>query len=264
MSSGRLTTWACPAPTTNKGIEKLLDAAEKSLSDADFEGFQSAVQQAGLAVPCMNETIETVHAARLHQLHGIRLFVSEDATGASTAFLAARVLDQNAAVPSVFPEGHEIYNIFNQLDAESIQHQPIISPKKGSVAFDGSESRFRPTDRPTLVQVLGQDSIVLDTAYTMPGETLPVFETPKLAPLYSPGKKNRLLQSSLLSGIGSTILYGLAWQNLNEFNAYELTNSPADETELNVMKTKSWILLGGSTALLGVSTTTAFASYRAQ
>jgi len=254
----------CPAPTTNKGVEKLLDSAEKSLSEADFDGFQSAVQQAALAVPCMNETIDSEHAARLHQLHGIRLFVSEDAPAASTAFLAARVLDPNASVPSVFPEGHEIYNIFSQLDVDTAQNQPIIPPKKGAVAFDGSESRFRPTDRPTLVQVLGQDSTIVETAYTMPGEALPDFQTSKLAPLYSAGKKNRLLQSSLLSGIGSAVLYGLAWQNRNTFDAYELTNTPADETTLNDMKTTSQILVGSSTALFGISTATAFASFRAQ
>ncbi|MEE2751496.1 MAG: hypothetical protein VX519_08690 [Myxococcota bacterium] len=254
----------CPAPTTNEGVEKLLGSAEQSLSEADFEGFQSAVQQASLAVPCMNETIQSQHAARLHQLHGIRLFVSEDAPAASTAFLAARVLNPESSVPSVFPEGHEIYNIFGQLDVDAAQSQPIIPPKNGTVAFDGSESRFRPTDRPTLVQVVGPDSAILETVYTMPGEALPDFQTSKLAPLYSAGKKNRLLQSSLLSGIGSAVLYGLAWQNFNTFNAYELTNTPSDETELNEMKTRSQILVGGSTVLLGISTTTAFASYRAQ
>ncbi len=254
----------CPAPTTNNAIEKLLDSAEKSLADADFEGFQSSMQQASLAVPCMNETIAGAHAARLHQLHGIRLFVSGDAQSASTAFLAARVLDNNTAVPSVFPEGHEIYNIFNQLDADSTESQPILPPKKGAIAFDGKTSRERPIDRPTLVQVLGQDSSVLESLYTAPGDPLPEFETSKVAPLYAPGKKYRLLQSSLLSGIGSAVLYGLAWQNLNAFDSYELTNTPEDETALNDLKTKSQVLVGGSTILLGISTTTAFASYRAQ
>jgi len=252
MLSGLFTTvqaaeLSCPTAPTNADIGALLDSADAALNEADVDGFQTTIQKVALNVPCLSEPITPELAARLHAFQGIRHYVAGETDQATGAFFASRVLNPDTSLPAaLFPDGHEIHGVFNDTPVDTARSSRLPGPKDGKLLIDGEATTGKPLERPFVAQRVDGET-VLDTRYLGIDEAVINYDISRASRLTSAGPRARRLQLSLLPVLPAAVLYGMAWSDLQKFEALENHSVPSDEVDSQ--RTKNGVLVGASGAL---------------
>jgi hypothetical protein len=212
---------ACPTTWPAATLNERLAAAEAAYSALDTEGFQRAVEDTKLMLPCSSTLIDPALAARYHRIEALRLFVQGHEAEATESLAAAKVLEPEYRFPAEMFDASHAFRV--QYDAQrSTEGKTVSVPpaRKGAVAFDGVRSRRRPVERATVVQILDEHDVPASTTYLTSGAAMPA---------YSQGSPSQvpLLIGAGLSVAASAVLYGLAW------TANDSALDPADSTLTN-------------------------------
>ncbi len=201
----------CDEALSTRSLQSSLDAAEAAFGRADLDGFSTAVDSIREALPCLDERAPAPMAAQLHRVEGLSAFVDQANERAAQAFAAARSIEPTYTFPSsVVPPGNPVHERYLELEP-SVAAEPLPLPTHGGeVLIDGRSRTTRPTELPTLLQVLAEGSPTT-SAYLWPADPLPYEASARAA---SGGVDTRTIV--LASGVGvaaiglGTLVAGLA------------------------------------------------------
>ena len=243
VASSKSQAAPCPVTANNSTIDEHLGSAESALKEGDLDGLGQALEETALALPCLDEAVDVGQAARLHRMEGVRLYAVGGTNQARASLLAAKVLQPWYVFPeSILPANHDLHLELARLRPATAQHQRVAKPKMGALLFDGLPSRNRPTNHPTIFQLMDPGQSVISTTYLLPDDPLPV---------YAPAPITRrtlaiIAGSSLLVGAS---LYGGSWASRSRIDADDPTLTRDD---LKKFQSETNTLAGTSIAMLGV------------
>ncbi|MCB9683681.1 MAG: hypothetical protein H6735_01410 [Alphaproteobacteria bacterium] len=200
----------CLGRTASSTLADRLQDAEKAYADLDSEGFQRAMDDATLLLPCLGDLPSANDAARYHRLDAMMLYGAGNEDAAIESLVAARMLDPAFAfTDALLPADHELRRTYESLGDDPGDDRRPPQPRRGALAFDGVLSPRQPLDRATIVQWV-DDGEVLGTRLLRPGDDLPAFDA-------RPRDRNRLLVASGALLATSAAFYGLAWSTHGPF-----------------------------------------------
>jgi hypothetical protein len=160
-------------PATTSTVQQSLDLAQLAYNDLDDAGFKASLERALEALPCLEELIPRPLAASIHRYVGIGHFLERDHNRAQMAFAAAKSIEPNYRFPeSLVPTDHPLFDDYDAPPPASPMFEAAPALSGGYYTFDGSPGSQRPTDRPTIAQVMRDDGAVAATAYLRPGYSL--------------------------------------------------------------------------------------------
>lgn len=166
----------CQVPRATADLVAGLETARQAYSDLDLEAFRDAVYGVRLVLPCVAEPITPHDAAEVHRFEGLLGFVERDAERSARAFASARAIEPNYRFPeSLVPAGNGALVDYTAVDPDTGARERVPPPLDGRILFDGEPGTLRPSDFPTVVQLVDGSGIVTDTAYLWPGEPLPAY-----------------------------------------------------------------------------------------
>lgn len=200
-----------------------LDEAERAFAALDEATFDASMEEAAQGLSCLDGPVLPPLAARYHRLVGLRLYVRHDEAGALLALASARAVDPFGAFPSaLLPPGHEARAMAGQASTPGArQRAPRI--RDGALLFDGTISRARPADRPTLMQIQVEDAI-WSSRYLAPSDPLTVPAELRVGPSKAAWVG---LGSGVAFGATGAALYGVA-----SVRAAQLNAAPPDDLSL--------------------------------
>ncbi len=246
----------CPEPVSVAAVTGEIDRAEAAFLAADVEGFHGAVDRALVSLPCLSEVLPVPVAGRFHRVHGLDQYVRGDAVAARLSFAASRSVAPEVGLSALLPEGHEALLLF----AESTTPGATVRldpPAAGSLWFDGVSGLDRPSDRPTVIQVVGGSGAIDATRYALPGDAVPAYPIAVVVPeevveeRRGRGARAVWLVVGGLGAVGSGVLYGMASASAAEFQgAVPNTWGP---TDLAAQRDRTNRLVLGSAAAGGVA-----------
>jgi hypothetical protein len=241
---GRAWAEECMSAAKSSEIAAKLAEGEAALARADADGFQFALEEVTLLLPCLGDTLPTPTAAQLHRLTGIQSWGAGNAEAAKEAFRAARVLDPTYHFPeSLFAAQHDVRAAYESIASTDYRDKAAPEPKNGLVAFDGRISKLRPADRTTVMQLLTVSQQVAQTNYLRPEQPLPLYPA-------IPKTRNALIVTTIASAITAGALYGAAWATRD---AFDHENADYTLADLQSFRTQTDVLLVGSAAFSAVT-----------
>lgn len=170
----------CPATTGD--LVASVEAAEAAFGALDVAAFRAATNKVTAEANCLADSASRPVVARLHRIEGLRAFVDGDAARADQAFAAARAIEPAYVFPeALVPEGHPVRVRYTALTPQAGSTTALPSPTSGYLTLDARSSRDLPADRPTLLQVVGDDGAVRASAYLWPGDPPPVYAASAVA-----------------------------------------------------------------------------------
>jgi hypothetical protein len=201
---------ACLKASSVPEVETRLGEAEVAWSALDATGFDRALDEAALLLPCLTEIAPPAFAARYHRTVALRAWGDGDVERASWSMLAARTLDPAYVFPDdLLAPDHELRVAFAGLAAEPgpTRHPP--RPVGGRLYVDGDSAGRLPTDRSALAQLQDHDG-ALQTRMLRPGEPLPAYRA-------VPRVRNGVLVGSAVVAATGLGFYGAAWAANSRF-----------------------------------------------
>jgi len=209
----------CTTRVSASALAAELDTAERAYATLDVVAFSTALDAAAMDLPCLGELVPPTLASRYHRDVGLRLFIERDEDRAARAFASARVADASGRFPDgMLPPGHAVLVL---LDArEPGPTLRIAEPIAGSVALDGTVGLERPSERPSLVQVMDGDGAVIATRYLFPSDAMPPYPAkalPAVSATSRPRVRTPVLVTSGASAVAAGVLYGLAASAESQF-----------------------------------------------
>ncbi len=234
---------ACLSTSAVSELQLRLGTAERAYLDLDASGFGQALDDARLMLPCLGGLVGPPMAAHYHRLEGIRLYAAGEQDKALSAMRAARVLEPTYRFSDdLLPPEHALRLAFEALGSAEGRTERPPQPREGELAFDGTRGPRRPTDRATLVQLVGPEGAVTATAWLAPGAPLPEYRA-------RPRTRDRLFLGSALLFGASGALYGWAWTTHKPFADPDV----ADLAELEALQAKSRALSASSGAAFALA-----------
>ncbi|GDX78722.1 hypothetical protein LBMAG42_05330 [Deltaproteobacteria bacterium] len=164
----------CPATVAE--FAAAIDDAENAFASLDLAGLRTSVADATGEIGCLPGAIPPILAARLHRVEALRAFADADEGAARRALLAARVLDPTGELPPrVVPADHPIRKLDPGPQSQAPASVVVPAPTAGHVVFDGSVRLDRPSDRPTVLQLVDNRGAVTLGAYLWPEASMPPY-----------------------------------------------------------------------------------------
>lgn len=164
----------CPATVAE--FSAAIDDAENAFASLDLAGLRASAADARGEIGCLPGAIPPILAARLHRVEALRAFADADEAGARRALLAARVLDPTGELPArVVPADHPIRKLDPGAQSQLPASVVVSAPTAGRVVFDGSVRLDRPSDRPTVLQLVDNRGAVTLGAYLWPEAPMPPY-----------------------------------------------------------------------------------------
>jgi len=167
-------------------------------------------------IVCLEGLADPLFVARAHRVLALRArVVDRDDVRARQGFAAARRLDPNYVMPTQMvairdPERAEYLAIPVEMITTTTVHQPT----EASVWFDGEQTRERPSNVPTLMQLTNQAGQVVESHYLWPSDPTPAYLKVSTAVSVSqaregkPAKVAFVATSAGIAGAGAALLLG--------------------------------------------------------
>lgn len=224
------------------------ERAEAAFATLDVEGFQQALREVALGLPCSEAVLSPVEAAAIHRLEGVRLYTLGAERSALRSLQQARILDPLGEMHGqAVSEGSPLAALWaRSLTSAPPPWVPVDAPEGVDVRVDGVPSRLRPATVPSIVQLTAPSGQVLWTSYVPAMAPLPALdEVAGLATdaLLAPARQTYLddeerrrrslpKQVLLLSGTGLLVTSGLLWQgNRNTISDYVAPETAPERLE---------------------------------
>jgi hypothetical protein len=145
----------------------------------------------------------------------LRHYAAGDERRATAAFAAARSAVPGTTMPTLLvPEGHAVHEMFGLVPTDGARTEPLLDAKDGATYVDGTAGDARPTEWPTVFQVV-PDAGPARTWYLLPDDPTPPYDAvvphgPPIAglPWIHNGAQLAFLGTGLLAtaGAGVTLL----------------------------------------------------------
>lgn len=165
----------CPAATVD--VENDLVAAEEAYASLDEEGFFAALARAETRMGCVNSVVTPGLSAHMHRLEGLAAFARRDPELARADFAAARRADESYTFPTrLIPPNHELRKLYSSFDLGDVTTVRVAPPASGTIYFDGQASTTRPTNVPTIAQVVSPTGAPTQSAWLAPGAPMVNYE----------------------------------------------------------------------------------------
>lgn len=244
----------CPAGPAD--VEADLVAAETAYASLDEDGFFAALSRAEQRLGCLNSVASPGLSAHLHRLEGLAAFARRDPEAARLDFAAARRADGDYAFPTtLIPPGHELRKLYESYDLSQVTTVRVAAPATGTIYFDGVASTIRPTNVPTVAQVVAPSGTPLQSAWLAPGAPMVAYEPRGDKP---DGRGRRI------AGVGLTVasLGAIGWGTASLISAnqgmdsyyYDLSREDAAlylDDQIRPLRTRGMIAVaGGGVGLL--------------
>jgi len=247
----------CPAATAPADLAARLDTAEQAFAAFEVDAFSVAMDDAALAVPCLEAVVPPSLAARYHRLVGLDSFVGREEARAERAFAAARSVEPGATLPTTLvPEGHEVHALFERYDLGAWRTDTLAPPAGGTIVLDGTPGRERPVDWPVLVQIVDSDESVALSAYLFPGDAMPPYPVdPVWLRKEARQKRTRLVLfgTAIGSAVASGFVYGLAAASASSFHD-DHPDWGTDELDAQRARTNTLVGVSAGLAVVAVGT----------
>ncbi len=209
-------------------VRDKLDEAETAYKNVDVDGFANAMDEVHVMLPCVADRVTVEEAARLHRMVGIQTFANGREREAKAALTAAARTEPTWRVPpDLLPASHPLTLIYNGVQPGPDPRVEVPRAIDGPIRFDGVQEVGRPSERPTLFQLLDADGDAISTKYLWAEDELPDYaidptataipavaevETPPARPTplptepapSAPGDKKKI--GLLVAGIGAAVL----------------------------------------------------------
>lgn len=223
----------CPLPRRAEELDAALAVVEGAWGE-DEAAFLDAVGRARGVLACVAEPVPPAVAARMHRAEGLAAFLGRDAEASARAFAAARALDPEYRFPeTMVPPNNPLETTFGLLPAGAATAR-VPAPAGGrTLWFDGTATRARPEDRPTVFQVQDADGAVRTSAWLPTDAPLPYRARGE-------GLRLPLLIGAGVAAAGAGALYALA---ADAHGDYEGSASP-DDADANRARVN--VLVGAS------------------
>lgn len=224
-------------------VDAALDAAEGRVLDADALGFEREVVRVRAEVACLAEPATVDVSARVHRVLGLWSWAHREDERALASLRAARLLAPDHALSdALFPAGDPLRSAHEEADPSLAPVVQARLPRGRLVWFDGTLTRDRPADRPTLVQVAGRDGRPDVAAVVGPDERLPV---PRWV---APARRALGISAGVLAAVAGG-LYGGAWAARASFDgrrADEIAALRSDQSAANGLAVGAAVALAGA------------------
>lgn len=181
-----------------------LGAAAAAHADLDQAGFDDAMDQAALALSCLDAPLTPAQVGLLQRMQGLRMLGLGKKDLAQGAFAAARRIGADDAFEAAI--GDRTRETYTALDPKDRATEDVAPPQAGALHFDGTPGTERPSDWPVFVQHVGADGDIAFSRYLLPGTPLPAY--PAVAP--PPRGRWALLSSGVLGTVAAGLLVGSA------------------------------------------------------
>jgi hypothetical protein len=167
----------CTETTSTQDLVTAMEKAEGAFADVDLPGFKAATDGVRALLPCMAEPIPRNVIATVHRMQGMRAFVDREPDQSTQAFAAARAIEPGYRFPEMLvPAGHPMLRDYEAIPVDDAPVISVAPPLSGYLQFDGRSGTDRPTGWPTVVQLVGADGAIAETAYAWPADPLPDYE----------------------------------------------------------------------------------------
>ena len=255
---------ACPA--TSGDLVASVEVAEAAFGALDVAAFRAATNKVTAEANCLADSASRPVVARLHRIEGLRAFVDGDTARADQAFAAARAIEPAYVFPeALVPDGHPVRVRYTALPPQPGGTTALPSPTSGYLTVDARTSRDRPADRPTLLQVVGDDGGVRTSTYLWPGDPLPAYpasavatgtsppptDTPRQAPRTAE-RKGPNLPLAVAAGASLAVAGGTMGLAASSHAAYYADDARPAELEGLRARTNTFYLTSVGTGVLGV------------
>ncbi len=170
-------------PVSSEQVSSLMQAALLDFATLDEDSFFDTAQQAQSALGCLDEVFLPPNAAAYHRLMGLRAFFDGDEDSAVVAFRASQAIEPDYELSAkIAPVGGKLHRLWIQARQGPNPFIGSFNAPAGKYAYvDGTETRTRAEDLPSIIQYGSGDGSVDWTGYVAPGVTPPV-ELPEMAP----------------------------------------------------------------------------------
>ncbi len=157
-------------------LDESVDNAEDAFADLRVDDFEVSLDQIDLLLDCLEGTVTTETAARVHRVKGIVAFAADQEDRAAFSLTAARLLDPGHPMPdSLVPVGHPVRVIYDEVDLSDDPMMSVPEATAGWLAFDGSKGLDRPLARASVIQVFDHEGQPRTARYLYPGDPLPPY-----------------------------------------------------------------------------------------
>ncbi|MCA9492629.1 MAG: hypothetical protein KC621_22000 [Myxococcales bacterium] len=241
--AGTASAIQCSDPITPIELEETVHAAEEAWIDIDDQAFRDHLHAiAGVLLPCVAHTVDPAVAARIHLLMALQLQAAGDAENAMASARAARAVAPDWVPPADVLSADDPLRTAWTEPLPDAGTRRVPEPKVGSVAFDGTNTRSRAVERPTIVQLFDPTGLAATTSYLGVGEPMPAYAA-------IPRKRNTLIACAAGAGGAGALTYGLAWGARSSM--YGLAaSSTASEDQLDGKRATTNLLSVFSTTLI--------------
>lgn len=170
--------------------------------------------------------------------------------GVGVSFEAARRASPELELPSeLVPKGHGLRGGFDMIDpAKPTPSQTALPPRQGELYFDGRPTRERPTELPTLFQLIDESGRAAQTHYLLPGQPIPSY--PELTQAHRLRRPTLKASAGLLAA-GAALAIGAAATE-RQFQMAERSQDNVGELEGLVRTTRGLAIGAGAATALGL------------
>ncbi|MFT5681449.1 MAG: hypothetical protein ACI8RZ_002355 [Myxococcota bacterium] len=258
---------ACEQDASTAELRLVIEEAEAAYIALDVADVTDRLAALDALTPCLDEALPRPDAARYHRIQGLGAFIRRDREAASQAFLSARSIEPDAALPSsLVPPGHPVQLLYASLPIDDQEYGFLPEPAGSYLLLDGRREEAQlPLSRPFVFQRIESSGAVAQTAYLWPGDPLPSFAVappsmpgpiaepttsltePALTPHAPPRGKGLVLASTGLSAAATGAFLMLNRNRSTYYNSDSITLGELDETKRKVNRYGAATL--GATAL---------------
>ena len=224
----------CPQISTNADLNHKIEIAEDAYGNTDAAGFNTALDQLALDLPCLGEVLTSSSVAGYHRVQGFRLFLNRETDRAKESFAAAYAAGEAIGIYEIpahlVPAGHPIRKLYEAAGQQQVTYTDLPKPISDTIIIDGTEASQRPNNRAALIQIQDSAGQITASRYLFSSDAVPSYPalappptestTASIAPVA--GAKQSTLRLSLLAGTGtlaaaSGIAAGTAFQAQSQF-----------------------------------------------
>jgi hypothetical protein len=199
-----------------------VDEALTAWRAVNLNAFDKAVGLLDANIPCVGERLTPRLAADVHRVQALAAFGREDPLSTRLAFAAARRIEPATGLSNeIAPPGHPLRAAFEAINPATTRFEDLPNLGDFTIHLDGAPGHRRPTDLPTLFQLVppeGQPS----TTYLWPSDPLPIPDVPRTDLEERPSGKKKPLPFIGLGAAGlGVVAAGLYGGGVMSRSAYD-------------------------------------------
>lgn len=178
---------ACEAPVRSAELGELGEAVATAFFEtSDQEAFQRSLAAIETSLPCLEEPITPSDAAQVHLAGALQAVADRRDADVVASLRAAVSADPDFDLSETqAPAGGPLRLALEEAREDVVDGAPMTgSPECVTIYVDGKPSQAQPQGRPSVVQALGPDDVLLWTSLVPAGAAVPAvrYDCPKPPP----------------------------------------------------------------------------------